>query len=426
MSYRRMGTDLETEHFPLPAQYRTRKSKSPKPERERKSHNSVQNISNAKMDLLTSKATPNRDSKQESNINIDILTSKVMSYRDTKQKRQNGSEREGRSTVPRTIRTAIVASPTNPMRSRSEEPSMRKSRIVGLGLSSRSPDPSMRESRSVTPSLRESPSVDMGTPSRDHRGKTSQHLRSQSTEPGDTIRSSRSVDPSNTTPVKPNMRSRSAEPVIRAENRSTRETRSCSPSINQSVSEIRSASADQSCSKADDQSSKKTRSKSSERRQETISSLRISDAIPFRLNKDMTVLADGMNLDPNARNLLAAYDSKTLEDFYLMTDGDFTSLVNRAKAHKHPLPPLQIRKVQMLRRWMKEVVDDNTYENEGTNNRSLRSRKRNDDLIPKDWKAQYKNDLPHLKLQLREQGDSIFERIKNLSETFTCGVGTMY
>jgi hypothetical protein len=140
----------------------------------------------------------------------------------------------------------------------------------------------------------------------------------------------------------------------------------------------------------------------------------------------MTVLADGMNLDQNARNLLAAYDSKTLEDFYLMTDSDYSSLVNRAKARKHPLPPLQIRKIQMLRRWMREVVDDNIYEHEETNNRSLRSRKRNVDLVPKDWKAQYKNDLPHLKLQLREQGDSIFERIKNLSESFTCGAGMMY
>jgi hypothetical protein len=408
-----MGVDLQMDHFPLPAQYRTQESKSPKPERQRKSRKSIQNMSNAK---------------------IDLLTSKVTSYRNSKHNRKNGSEREGRSTVPRTIQTAIIASPTNPIRSRSAEPSMRASRSVDMGMSSRSPDPSVRGSRSVTPSMRESRSVDMGTSPRHHRGTSSRHDLSVSAEPSsDMIRSSRSVEPSSTKAVIQNMRSRSADPVIRADNRSTRETRSCSPSRNQSASEMQFSSADQSSSKTNDQSSSKTRSssqksrtRSSERREEASSSLRISDAIPYRLNKDMTVLADGMNLDQNARNLLAAYDSKTLEDFYLMSDSDFSSLVHRSRSHKHPLPPLQIRKVQMLRRWMKELVDDNINENEDTNSRSLRSKKRNVRLIPKDWKEQYKNDLPHLKLQLREQGDSIFERIKNLSESFTCGAAIMY
>jgi hypothetical protein len=140
----------------------------------------------------------------------------------------------------------------------------------------------------------------------------------------------------------------------------------------------------------------------------------------------MNVLADGMNLDRNTRCLLAAFDSSTLEDFYLMSNADFSELVSRAKARNSPLPPLQIRKIQMLRRWIKEVVDDHLAENEDPNGKV--KKRRNVRLIPKDWKEQYKNDLPHLKLQLRQQGDSIFEKIKTLSEVIStqCGAQMVF
>lgn len=141
----------------------------------------------------------------------------------------------------------------------------------------------------------------------------------------------------------------------------------------------------------------------------------------------MTYLADGMNLDKNTRCLLAAYDAKTIDDFYLMSDNDFSFLVQRANANNHSLPPLQIRKVRMLRRWLKEVVEDNITENDDSNHGLTNSlRRRHFRLIPKDWKDQYKNDLPHLKLQLRQQGDSIFERIKVISDAFSCGAGSIY
>eukprot|EP00751_Fragilariopsis_kerguelensis_P009969 CAMPEP_0170785278 /NCGR_PEP_ID=MMETSP0733-20121128/16794_1 /TAXON_ID=186038 /ORGANISM="Fragilariopsis kerguelensis, Strain L26-C5" /LENGTH=230 /DNA_ID=CAMNT_0011130667 /DNA_START=470 /DNA_END=1159 /DNA_ORIENTATION=- len=75
------------------------------------------------------------------------------------------------------------------------------------------------------------------------------------------------------------------------------------------------------------------------------------------LNKDMTVLADGINLDHNSRLMLAAYDARTLDDFYLMADTDFRDLIKKARMTK-----LQIRKIRKLRRWLKEIIEENMEE----------------------------------------------------------------
>ncbi len=139
----------------------------------------------------------------------------------------------------------------------------------------------------------------------------------------------------------------------------------------------------------------------------------------------MTYLADGMNLDKNMRYFLAAFDASKLEDFYLMSDSDFSALVQRAKASNRSIPPLQLRKVQMLRRWLKEVVEDHVIDNEEISG-GVRRRGRKVELIPKDWKQQYRNDLPHLKLQLRHQSESIYEKIRNISETLGCGASMLY
>ncbi|VEU36746.1 unnamed protein product [Pseudo-nitzschia multistriata] len=135
----------------------------------------------------------------------------------------------------------------------------------------------------------------------------------------------------------------------------------------------------------------------------------------YQLGKDMQVLADGINLDGNTRVLLAAYDARTLDDFYLMADIDFLDFLRKARAANNCLPPLQIRKVRMLRRWLKDLVDENmSDENEEHSRRSRRRR-----LVPKDWAEQYKHDLPHLKLELRQQGDSLFERFSQFGNALT-------
>lgn len=170
----------------------------------------------------------------------------------------------------------------------------------------------------------------------------------------------------------------------------------------------------------------------------------------------MTYFADGMNLDENARTMLAAYDAKTMEDFFLMSDVDFRDLIHKAQANNHALPALQVRKIKMLRRWLKEVVDENmnmadddddgddgSYiisirgsKGEATDNNAVRgggsgsynntntTNKRR--LVPKDWKEQYKNNLPDLKMQLRQHGDSIYERapaIGYIAHMIGCGAG---
>ena len=158
-----------------------------------------------------------------------------------------------------------------------------------------------------------------------------------------------------------------------------------------------------------------------------LSMANLIEATPFHLGKDMTYLADGMNLDRNTRYLLAAFDARTIDDFYLMSDSDFSNLIQKAKSTKNELPPLQIRKVKMLRAWLKEVVDDHLNDDSDSSRGGRGGRKRSFRIVPKDWKEQYKNDLPHLKLQLRHQGDSFFEKLKNLSETLvSCGAGSCY
>ena len=171
-----------------------------------------------------------------------------------------------------------------------------------------------------------------------------------------------------------------------------------------------------------------------------------------KLGRDMTYFADGMNLDENARTMLAAYDAKTMEDFFLMSDVDFRDLIHKAQANNHELPALQVRKIKMLRRWLKEVVDDHmTVANDdddddgsyiissssreatdndvrgggsGSYNNTNTTKKRR--LVPKDWKEQYKNNLPNLKMQLRQHGDSIYERaptIGYIAHMIGCGAG---
>ena len=145
----------------------------------------------------------------------------------------------------------------------------------------------------------------------------------------------------------------------------------------------------------------------------------------------MTVLADGINLDGNTRLLLAAYDARTLDDFYLMADIDFKDLINKAKGTNNCLPPLQVRKIRILRRWLKDIIDENMGENDehSPRTRSSSSNKKHNRrrrLVPKDWIQQYQNDLPHLKMQLRQQGDSYLERfpiINVMLGMVGCGTG---
>lgn len=372
-SYKRMAVDAQMEKCPLLLQHTSQHSRNPK---------FVQNLSNVNIDLLTSKITSNREHSRRRERTGD------RSRRESKSTTPSGnrSRRESRSTIPRMIKTAIVASPTaQESRSRSAEPSFRKKRsTIPIDLDTDMPAARSRSVEPMTISTRKCRSIDLSSSQTDCENK----------------------------------RSRSAEPAIsRGDHKKVSHVRT-SRSVSPSGLKSRSSDTSQTSLTSSGQS------RFSDRRDDATLNTRTVEAVPYRLGKDMTYVADGMNLDKNTRCLLAAYDAKTIDDFYLMSDNDFAFLVQRANANNHSLPPLQIRKVRMLRRWLKEVVEDNISENDDTDPTSLR--KQHFRLIPKDWKDQYKNDLPHLKLQLRQQGDSLFERIKVMSDVFSCGTGSIY
>lgn len=127
---------------------------------------------------------------------------------------------------------------------------------------------------------------------------------------------------------------------------------------------------------------------------------------------DMALVADAMKLDLNTRIMLAYYDAKTLEDFSLLAESDLKDLVTRAQAMRRTIPPLQIRKIQVLREWVQEI---STPQDESRlpawirlAQKKKKSNKKTKKLIPEDWKAQFTRDLPKLKHQLRQQGGTSF------------------
>jgi hypothetical protein len=125
----------------------------------------------------------------------------------------------------------------------------------------------------------------------------------------------------------------------------------------------------------------------------------------FKLGNDMIILAEGMHLDANTKALLAKYDAKTIDDFFMMGDVDFNDLLAKARTSNRGLPPLQIRKVRILREWVTELVKSADpsdlpwakFKNKDGKDPTAKS------LVPKDWKRRFKQDLPTLKKKLREK-----------------------
>ncbi|KAL3934202.1 MAG: hypothetical protein SGARI_003493, partial [Bacillariaceae sp.] len=83
----------------------------------------------------------------------------------------------------------------------------------------------------------------------------------------------------------------------------------------------------------------------------------VEEAARVKLEKDMMVLADGIHLDNNTKNLLASFDARSVEDFFMMGESDFALLLKKANSQKRALPPLQIRKVRILREWLTQLVE---------------------------------------------------------------------
>lgn len=166
-----------------------------------------------------------------------------------------------------------------------------------------------------------------------------------------------------------------------------------------------------------------------------------------RLGPDMTILAEGFKLDKNSRSMLVQFDAKTLEDFSLMNDDDFDLLVEKARSIGKELPPLQVRKVQVLREWVQglcppdervpasalmipSVATACTEITQGTSPAhcadttngsdasgpigllgetptaaSNTAASRGAPIIPDDWHERFTQDLPRLKHKLKEKGE---------------------
>ena len=126
---------------------------------------------------------------------------------------------------------------------------------------------------------------------------------------------------------------------------------------------------------------------------------------PEQLGPDMMVLANTFHLDKNTQILLAYYDARTLEDFCLMTKVDFDTLLVSATLHNRPLPPLQIRKVQVLREWVQSLVDTKPVHIPAWIQTTSENPVEKANLIPSDWKRRFQQDLPKLKKLLKLKGD---------------------
>jgi len=143
----------------------------------------------------------------------------------------------------------------------------------------------------------------------------------------------------------------------------------------------------------------------------------------IQLGSDMLVLADGMHLDSNTKTLLASYDARTVEDFFCMGEQDFKELIDRGRNTNRRLPPLQIRKVRILREWLTDLVEASNTDATGLpwfKPKDINDAKKNQSssILPRDWKRRFKNDLPMLKKKLRQKGDSFLESIPILSYFF--------
>jgi hypothetical protein len=131
----------------------------------------------------------------------------------------------------------------------------------------------------------------------------------------------------------------------------------------------------------------------------------------LHLGRDMVILSEAFHLDRNTQSLLVQYDARTVEDFCLMTTEDLEKLVKTAAESNRPLPPLQVRKLQVLREWAQNLADQSVREAEmsaicqcAADIANEHVYEQSSNLIPKDWAKQFREDLPKLKQTLKERG----------------------
>ena len=142
---------------------------------------------------------------------------------------------------------------------------------------------------------------------------------------------------------------------------------------------------------------------------------------PPKLHRDMRLICDVFRITEESRYALRTFDATNLDDFSLMTDSDYIDLIATRARLGCPLPPLQQRKLNVLRRWVQSLPVSETavapVESEGfevkestssgeDNVKSYRNSVRKDvgRHTPSDWEDRFYKDLPRLRKELREAG----------------------
>jgi len=77
------------------------------------------------------------------------------------------------------------------------------------------------------------------------------------------------------------------------------------------------------------------------------------------LDDDMEFLCEAMRINDNTRALLTYFDARTVEDFALMAPHEFEAMMEYSARCKRPFPPLQQRKVNVLLQWLREMIRKN-------------------------------------------------------------------
>lgn len=146
---------------------------------------------------------------------------------------------------------------------------------------------------------------------------------------------------------------------------------------------------------------------------------------PPKLHRDMRLICDVFRISEESRYALRTFDAATLEDFSHMTESDFIDLIATRARLGCPLPPLQQRKLNVLRKWVQTLpiveakvapIQSEGFEvNESTSPSSAAGeevkyrnsvRKDVSRHTPPDWENRFYRDLPRLRSELREAGET--------------------
>ena len=143
---------------------------------------------------------------------------------------------------------------------------------------------------------------------------------------------------------------------------------------------------------------------------------------PPKLHRDMRLICDVFRITEESRYALRTFDATNLDDYNLMTESDFIDLIATRARLGCPLPPLQQRKLNVLRRWVQslpvsettvapiqsegfEVKESTSSGEDNVKNYSNSVKKDVGRHTPSDWEDRFYRDLPRLRKELREEGE---------------------